>query len=258
MSECVEGSRIGREGTHRGQEVLQHRVVGVAVISLDERLHAGQGLLAPHLVQEHPEDPAPLVVSHRRIARSFAGDLDQGPLGVGLTVLAVVGLESLAEIDPGVEPLDLLDEQDRREVGGALREDVAAGPLAGRQDIAPPLVGGLVAVISKAAWISGLLSVKKPTPSENVILVGKPLGVGGEVGKLAQLQLAPGIGEEPLRVIASGGVEALAHLGDVVGMGGVIVDGRSLAALDLPPARDHVEEAHRVVALPDDASGGPR
>ena len=144
VSERVEGGRVGREGPHRGQEVLQHRVVGVAVIGLDERLDAGQGLLAPHLVQEHPEDPAPLVVGHRRIAGPFAGDLDQRALRVGLAVLAVARFEPLAEIDPGVEALGLLDEQDRGEVGRALREDVAARPFARRQDVAPPLVRGLV------------------------------------------------------------------------------------------------------------------
>ena len=47
---------------------------------------------------------------------------------------------------------------------------------------------------------------------------GKPLGIGSEVGELAELELAPGIRIKPLGVVAAGGVEALAHLGDVVRM----------------------------------------
>ena len=77
-----------------GQEVLEHGVVGVAVIGLDEGLDAGQGPVAAHVVQEHPEDPAPLVVGHGRVAGPFAVDLDQRPLGVGLPALGVAGLDA--------------------------------------------------------------------------------------------------------------------------------------------------------------------
>ena len=175
VSEGVEGRRIGRERAHRGQEVLEHGMVGIAVIGLDERLHARQRPVAAHLVQEHPEDPAPLVVGHGRIAGPFAGDLDQRPLRVGLPVPAVARLEPLAEVDPGVEPLDLFDQQDRGEVGRPFREDVAARALCPASGYCPT-TGGRPrgAVISKAAWISGLLCVKKPIPSENVMFVGNP------------------------------------------------------------------------------------
>ena len=113
-------------------------------------------------------------------------------------------------------------------------------------------------MISKAAWISGLLLGQEADPLGERDVRRKPLGIGGQVGKLAELELAPGIFEEPLRVVAAGRVQTLAHLGDVVGMGGVVIDGRAFAALDLPPARDHVEEIHRVVALPDNAPAALR
>ena len=142
MSERVEGGRVGRERAHRGQEILEHRVVGVAVVGLDERLDAGQGFLAPHLVQEHPENPAPLVVGHGRIAGPFAGDLDQRALRVGLAVSAVARLQALAEIDPGVQALGLLDEQDRGEVGRPLRRGCCLPALCPASGYCPT-TGGL-------------------------------------------------------------------------------------------------------------------
>ena len=159
----------------------------------------------PIWFKQHPEDPAPLVVGHGRVAGRVAGDLDQRPLGVGLAVLAVARLEPLAEIDPGIEPLDLLDQQDRREVGRALRRGCCLRALCPASGCCPTTgAPPRATVISKAAWFSGLLSVKKPIPSEKVMFVGKPLGVAGQVGKLAQLQLAPGIGVRTTRSNSGG------------------------------------------------------
>ena len=72
VSEGVERSRVSGERPHRGQKILKHGMVGIALVGLDERLNAGQGLVAPHLVQEHPEDPAPLVIGDSRVAGPFA------------------------------------------------------------------------------------------------------------------------------------------------------------------------------------------
>ena len=66
--------------------------------------------------------------------------------------------------------------------------------------------------------------------------------VGRKGGKLAELELAPGVRIEPFGVIAAGRVERLADLGDVVGMRRIVVDRCAFPTLDLPPAGDDIEE----------------
>ena len=63
---------IGGERPHHGQEVLEHGVIGIAVVGLEERLDAGQGPVAAHVIQQHPEDPAALVVDRRGVAGPIA------------------------------------------------------------------------------------------------------------------------------------------------------------------------------------------
>ena len=113
------------------------------------------------------------------------------------------------------------------------------------------------AVTMKTASVLTSLLVRKPIPSREGDVGGEPLGVARQVGELGELELAPGERLEPLRVVAARGVQGADHLVDVVAVGGVVVDRRALPAPHVPAPADDVEEAHRVVALPDHRPPSP-
>ena len=119
-------------------------MIGVSMVGLDEGLKTLQGPIAAHLIQQHPEDPAPLVVSHGVVAIAAAIDLDEGSLGVRVAALGVACLEPLAEVDAGGGAFHLIDEQDRREMRRALGKDVSPRSFSRGEDVSPPLVGRLV------------------------------------------------------------------------------------------------------------------
>ena len=77
------------------------------------------------------------------------------------------------------------------------------------------------------------------------------LSVEGDPGKLAELQLLPWVGEEPLGVVAARGLERLADFVDVVGVVGVVEDLDALSLPDVLLAGNDVEEVDRVVGVPD-------
>ncbi len=66
--ELIEGRRIRSERPHDLEKILEHGVIAIAVVGLDERLQALQGSLASHVIEQHPEDPSALVVGHGRVA----------------------------------------------------------------------------------------------------------------------------------------------------------------------------------------------
>ena len=120
-------------------------MVGVAMVGLDESLDATPRLArgpSGSRASRRPSLPCRRSRSCRR-AR-LPSILTSGRSESGCRSLGVIGLEPLAEVDAGIEPLDLFDEEDRGEMGRAFGEDVAARSLAGRQDVAPPLVRRLV------------------------------------------------------------------------------------------------------------------
>ena len=107
-------------------------------------LKALQGVVAAHLIQEHPEDPGALVVGDGVITVMAAVDLDEGTLRVGMPVLRVIRFQASGEVDAGTWPLGLLEKEHRREVGHPFREDIPAWAFSRRQDVSPPLVRSLV------------------------------------------------------------------------------------------------------------------
>ena len=108
------------------------------------------------------------------VAGARAVDLDQRPLGVDLPVVAVALLDPLAELDALAQPFTC--SMSRMVEKCAMPSDrmFAAGPSPGVEHVPPPLVRRLVRGDQNAAFAFGSLCVRKPIPSENVMLVGKP------------------------------------------------------------------------------------
>ena len=91
--------------------------------------------------------------------------------------------------------------------GHPSREDIPALGLSRRQDVPPPLVRCLVSRDLEGEVDGGAVARQEADPLGERDIGGKALGIRGEVGKLAELQLLPGVREEPFRVVLAGGVQ---------------------------------------------------
>ena len=144
LDECVVGRFVLGESTHGRDEVLQHGIIRAVLVLADELFETGQRLLASHLPQEHPKDPASLVVGHRRIAILRAVDLDERPLRVLASTSFVAIFDAFEKFDSSASSLHLIKEQGGGEMGHPLGENVAAWSFSRSQYVSPPLVGRLM------------------------------------------------------------------------------------------------------------------
>ena len=231
----------------------------------DEVFETGEHRLFPHHRPQHPEGPAGALVRHDAVAWPRPVDAVDRPFVVGAAAEDIALLPAAAKGLSLLLPELMMDEHQRRKLGEPLGDDVAAGPLAGRDDVAPPLVPRLVGDNVEGGVDLSLLAARgqighfeRLGEIANVLREGdvarKALGIAGEPGELGDAEVRPGIFDEPSAVLFPRRIERPHHRRHVVLGARMKIDGRSSARRRLERSADDVEKPHRVFGLPDDAT----
>lgn len=94
-----------------GQQVLEHRVIGVVGVGVEDLAAGGEHAVAFHVIEHHPQDPRALLVDHHPVARASAVGLDERALRVGAAAVVIRLLDAPAEVNPATRSLELFDEE---------------------------------------------------------------------------------------------------------------------------------------------------